>query len=206
MTRHLSLLSSVVLLLLLLSLLLRVLSLLLLLIERLLLLSRNLLVELVILLILVVLLEILERVLPDASQSSSGISSDGAPSGLCAKQLDALGLGGERAVDGGSGTGDAVELSDVLECVVAENVLGDQRAAVEDHDGLRLLCAAVGDDGGLREDALLELVAAAVVDCDLDFLDNEHDGRLFLELILEVGLAEQVVQIVVEAVVDLINY
>lgn len=68
-----------------------------------------------------------------------------------------------------------------------------------------LLGAAVGDEGGLGEDLLLERVAAAVVDGDLDFLHHEHDGRDLLELVLEVGFAEEVVEVVVEAVVDLVD-
>tara|TARA_R110002003_G_scaffold130_3_gene12176 strand:+ start:19639 stop:20067 length:429 start_codon:yes stop_codon:yes gene_type:complete len=67
------------------------------------------------------------------------------------------------------------------------------------------VAATVSDDGALGEHLLLELVAAAVVDGDLDLLYDEHDGGLLLALILEVALAEEIVQVVVEAVADLVD-
>lgn len=73
------------------------------------------------------------------------------------------------------------------------------------HYGLCLAGTAVGDDDALGEDVLLELAAAAVVDCDLDLLDDHHDGGDVPELVLEVALAEEVVQVVVEAIVDLVD-
>lgn len=182
---HLSLLSTVlgslVVLLVLLLLLLRLL-------KRLLLLGRNLLVELVVLLVVVVLLQVLELSLPDAAEGSSGVGGDAAPGGLCAKELHALGAGGERVLEHVGGAGDAVELADVAEGVVGQDVLGDECAAVEDHDRVGLGEAAVCDDGGLSKDVLLELLAETVVDSDLDLLDDEHDNRLLLtlELVAEV--------------------
>jgi hypothetical protein len=67
------------------------------------------------------------------------------------------------------------------------------------------VAATVSDDGALGKHLLLELVAAAVVDGDLDLLYDEHDGGLLLALILEVALAEEIVQVVVEAVADLVD-
>jgi hypothetical protein len=211
---HLSLLSCVLsgraldlcgLLLLLLLFLLLLLVLLLRLIELLLLLGGNLLVELVVVLVVLVVLEILELVLPDGTEGSSWVRGHARPCGLCAKELDALGAGGQSGVERTGCAGDAAELANVLEGVVAENVLCNERAAVEDHDGLCLAGAAVGDDGALGEDVLLELVAAAVVDGDLDLLYDEHDGADVAVLVPHVGLAEEVVQVVVEAVVDLVD-
>jgi hypothetical protein len=193
------------LLLLLLLLLVLVLLLVLSLVQLLLLLSSNLVVELDIGLVVVVLLEILEGVLPDATEGSSGVGSDRAPGRLCAEELDALGPSGQGRVESSSGAGNAAKLADVVEGVVTEDVLCDERARVKNHDGLGLGEATVGDDGALGEDVLLELVAEAVVDGNLDLLHDKHDGADLLELILEVGLAEQVVQVVVEAVVDLVN-
>jgi hypothetical protein len=96
-------------------------------------------------------------------------------------------------------------LSNVVEGVVAENVLRDERALVEDHDGLSLLGTTVCYNGALGKDVLLKLVATAIIDSDLNLLHNKHDGADLLELVLEVGLAEEVVQIIVEAVVDLVD-
>lgn len=63
----------------------------------------------------------------------------------------------------------------------------------------------VGDDGRLREDVLLDLIAPAIVDSNLNLLYDECDGRDIAELVLEVALAEEVVQVIVETVVDLID-
>lgn len=174
-------------------------------VQRLLHLLSSLLVELQVLHVVGARLEVLESSLPDAAESRSRIVGNARPGGLRAEELDASGLGGQSSVETTSGAGNAAELTDILECVVSEDVLGDERAAVEDHEGLGLLGAAVSNDGGLREDLLLECVAAAIVDCDLDLLHNKHDGADILELILEVALAEEVVEVVVEAVVDLVN-
>jgi hypothetical protein len=159
------------------------------------------------LLVVVVLLEILNSSLPDTSKVRSWVFGNSVPSGLRTEELHALCLGGDGGIELLSvlGACNAVELSDVLECVVLKDVLGDKRTLVEDHDCLGLAGAAVSDDGGLGEDLLLDLVAAAVVDSDLDFLDDEHDGGFIAELVLHVGLAEEVVQVVVEAVVDLVD-
>jgi hypothetical protein len=175
-------------------------------IKSLLLLRGNLLVELDVGRVVVGLLEILDGALPDGSEGGSGVLGDGGPGGLSTEELHALGLGGEGLVEGSGGTGNAAKLADVLESVVAEDVLRDELALVKDHDGLRLRSATVGDDNVLREDVLLELVAATVVDGDLDLLHNEHDSGDLIELVLEVGFAEDVVELVVEAVVDLVDY
>lgn len=144
---HLSLLSAV-----LRSLLVLLLLLLLGLIQRLLLLLASLLVQLVVLLVVLVLLEVLKLSLPDTAESSSWVSGNAAPGGLRAEELHALGAGGKSVLEDTGGTSNAVELADVAESVVAENVLGDERAAIEDHDGLGLGETAVGDNGGLSED------------------------------------------------------
>jgi hypothetical protein len=196
---HLSPRSSVLLLLLLLNLLL------ILLLLVLLLLRRNLGVELHVVLVVVVLLEILDRLLPDTSKRRSRVLCNSRPSGPGTEQLNALCLGGKRIVKHTSSTCDTVELPNVLECVVTQDVLSDERAAIKDHDGLCLAGAAVRNDGALSEDFLLDLVAAAVVDGDLNLLYDKHDGGDVAELVLHVGLAEQVVQVVVEAVVDLVD-
>jgi hypothetical protein len=195
---HLSPRSSVLLLLLLLNLLLILLLLVLLLLllrllNSLLLHRRNLGVELHVVLVVVVLLEILDRLLPDTSKRRSRVLCNSRPSGPGTEQLNALCLGGKRIVKHTSSTCDTVELPNVLECVVTQDVLSDERAAIKDHDGLCLAGAAVRNDGALSEDFLLDLVAAAVVDGDLNLLYDKH------------GLAEQVVQVVVEAVVDLVD-
>lgn len=67
------------------------------------------------------------------------------------------------------------------------------------------IAAAIGNHSALGKDLLLELVAAAIVDGNLDFLDDKQYRGFFLALVLEVALAEEVVQVVVEAVVDLVN-
>ena len=76
----------------------------------------------------------------------------------------------------------------------------------EDEWGRRLTLNGLGgkgttvsNDGGLSEDVLLEETTEAVVDSDLDLLNNEDDGRDILELVSEVALAEDVVQVVLEA-------
>lgn len=66
-------------------------------------------------------------------------------------------------------------------------------------DGLGGKGTTVSNDGGLSEDVLLEEATEAVVDSDLDLLNNEDDGRDILELVSEVALAEDVVQVVLEA-------
>lgn len=57
----------------------------------------------------------------------------------------------------------------------------------------------------MREDVLLDLVASAVIDGDLDLLYDERDGRDIAELVLEIAFAEEVVQVIVEAVVNLVD-
>lgn len=173
--------------------------------EGLLLLERNLVVELVVLGVELAALEVLDRALPDAAEGGGGVGGDAGPRGLCAEELDAGCLGGEVGVEDAGRSCNAAELADVAEGVVVEDLVGDERLGVEDHDGLRLEGAAVGDERGLREDVLLEGVAEAVVDGDLNLLDDEHDGGDILELILEVALAEDVVQVVLETVVDLVD-
>lgn len=49
------------------------------------------------------------------------------------------------------------------------------------------------------------MVAAAVVNGDLDLLHNKGNSSDITELVLEVALAEEVVEVVVEAVVDLVD-
>ena len=169
------------------------------------LLSSNLLVELVVLFIVVGILKVLESTLPDSTKGRSRILSNGRPSGLSTKQLDAGGLGGHLVVQSSSSASNSAESTQVREGVVAEDVLGDEGAAVEDHDGLGLASATVGDNGRLREDVLLDLVASAVIDGNLDLLYDERDGRDIAELVLEIALAEEVVQVIVEAVVDLVD-
>jgi hypothetical protein len=73
------------------------------------------------------------------------------------------------------------------------------------HDGLGLLGATVGDENGLREDVLAELVALAVIDSDLNLLDNHDDGGLVPVLVVEVGLAEEVIHVAVEAILLLVD-
>ena len=63
----------------------------------------------------------------------------------------------------------------------------------------------IGDDGRLREDVLLDLVAPAIVDSNLNLLYDERDGGDVAELVLKVTLAKEVVQVVVETVVDLVD-
>ena len=57
----------------------------------------------------------------------------------------------------------------------------------------------VGNNGGLGEDVLLEESTETVVNGDLDLLNNKDDSGDILELISEVALAEDVVQVVLEA-------
>ena len=174
------------------------------LIESSLLLLRSILVELHILRIIVALLEVLKSTLPDTAKSRSRVLSNAGPSGLSTEELDASSLSRKVVAESTSSAGDATELADVLEGVVAEDVLGDKRAAIEDHDCLALVATAVCDNGGLSENVLLELVASAIVDSDLDLLHDKHDGADIAVLVLHVALTEQVVQVVVEAVVDLV--
>lgn len=70
---------------------------------------------------------------------------------------------------------------------------------------MRLCGTAVRYLDALRENLLLELITECVGDSDLYLLNDDHDGRDLLKLVLEVGFAEQVVQIVVEAVVHLVH-
>jgi hypothetical protein len=175
------------------------------LIKRSLLLLRSILVELHILRIVVALLKVLKSTLPDTTESRSRVLSDAGPGRLSTEKLDTSSLGRKVVAESTSGTGDTAELADVLESVVTEDVLGDDRAAIEDHDGLALVAATVCDDGGLGEDVLLELVAPAIIDSNLDLLHDEHNGADIAVLVLHVALAEKVVQVVVEAVVDLVD-
>lgn len=149
-----------------------------------------------------VVLETKDGVLPDSTQSSSWVSSDGAPGGAGTEELEANGPGGQKVLDLGSGASEAAEVSKVAESIVGEDVLGDQRAAVEDHDSLGSELAGVGDEGVLGEDVLAKLLAEAVIDGDLNFLYNKHDSGLVVEVVGEIGGAEEVVQVAVEAVVD----
>jgi hypothetical protein len=185
---------------------LRLLTLLLLrLIKGLLFLLRSILIDLHILLIIVTLLKVLKSTLPDSTESRSRVSSNAAPSRLSAEELDTGRLGGKGVVQGSSGPDDTVDTTDILEGVVTEDVLGDERAAIEDHDGLALAATTVRHNSGLRENVLLELAAPSIVDSDLDLLYNKHDGADIAVLVLHVALAEEVVQVVVEAVVDLVD-
>jgi hypothetical protein len=72
-------------------------------------------------------------------------------------------------------------------------------------DSLRSGQTPIRHNHALRKNVLLKDIAEAVVDGDLDLLDDHEDGRLVRELVLEVGLAEQVVELVVEAVVLLVD-
>ena len=163
------------------------------------------LVQLVVRLIVLVVLEILKSTLPDTTKSSSRVSSDRRPSGLSTEELHALGLSRERVVENTCCASNAAELLDVVESAAAEDILRDERAAVKDHDGLRLEGAAVGYNSALSEDVLLELVATSIIHSNLDLLHNKHNGANILELVLEVALAEKVVQVIVEPVVDLVD-
>lgn len=51
----------------------------------------------------------------------------------------------------------------------------------------------------------MELSASAVINGDLDFLDDHHDSGDVAELVLKVGLTEDVVEVVGETVVDLVD-
>jgi hypothetical protein len=175
------------------------------LIEGLLLLRGSILVNLHILRIVVTLLKVLDSTLPDITKSGSRVFNNAAPGRLSTEELDTSSLGGQSVVQDTSGTGDTVDTTNSVESVVAEDVLSDERAAIEDHDGLASVATTVSHDSGLREDVLPELVAPAVVDRDLDLLHNKHNGADIAPLVRHVALAEEVVQVVVEAVVDLVN-
>lgn len=69
------------------------------------------------------------------------------------------------------------------------------------HNRLRSSQAPVGNHNALRENLLLDPVAEAVINSHLDLLDDHQDSTLVRELVLEVGLAEQIVELVVEAIV-----
>ena len=73
------------------------------------------------------------------------------------------------------------------------------------HERLGLASTTVGDEDRLREDVLLELVATAIIDSDLDLLNNHDNGGLIPVVVAEVGLAEEVVQVVVEAILLLVD-
>lgn len=51
----------------------------------------------------------------------------------------------------------------------------------------------------------MELVASSIIDGDLNLLHDKQDCGDFLVLVLKVGFAKQVVQVVVEAVVGLVD-
>jgi hypothetical protein len=175
--------------------------------------------------VLLVLLEVLELSLPDATEGRGRVLSDLRPGRLSAKELDVVGLGGHGdaavgcaghagdaadvgradAADTGADVGAAEDVVVAAEAAAAEDVLGDEGLGVEDHDGLGLAGAAVGDQDGLSKDVLLELVAAAVVNGDLDLLDDHDDGGLVVVAVPEVGLAEEVVHVVVEAILLLVD-
>lgn len=57
----------------------------------------------------------------------------------------------------------------------------------------------------MSKDVLLELVAPAIVDSDLNLLHDKHDSGDIVKLVPEVGLAEEVVQVVVEAILLLVD-
>jgi hypothetical protein len=175
------------------------------LIKGLLLLRGSILVDLHVLRIVVTLLKVLDSTLPDITKSGSGVFNNAAPGRLSTEELDTSSLGGQSVVQDTGGTGDTIDTTNAVESVVAEDVLSDERATIEDHDGLASVATTVSHDSGLREYVLLELVAPAVVDRDLDLLHNKHNGADIAPLVRHVALAEEIVQVVVEAVVDLVN-
>jgi hypothetical protein len=67
------------------------------------------------------------------------------------------------------------------------------------------LGTTVGNEDRLSKDILLELVATAIIDSDLDLLDDHDNGGLVPVVVPEVGLAEEVVQVVVEAILLLVD-
>lgn len=175
------------------------------LIQRQLLQLRHLLVQLIIRLIIIRLLQVLKVALPDGTERSSRIRRHTRPRRLRTQQLHAIRLGRERAIKRRSGTSNAAKALNLVECVVTQDVLRDERLGVEYHDRLRLLRAAIRDLDALRKDLLLELIPKRIRNRDLNLLHDNHDGRDLLELVLEVALAEQVVEVLVEAVVHLVD-
>jgi hypothetical protein len=73
------------------------------------------------------------------------------------------------------------------------------------HDGLGLAGTTVGNEDRLGKDVLSELVALTIVNSDLDLLHNHDNGGLVPVLVPEVGLAEEVVQVLVEAILLLVD-
>lgn len=74
--------------------------------------------------------------------------------------------------------------------------MGNERT----HDRVGSSPTTVGNLCLLHEDVLLEGISAAILNADLDLLDDQHDSGLLVALTSKAGLAEQVVQVAVEAI------
>ena len=165
----------------------------------------NLRVELDVSPVIGVVLHVLDCLCPDTAEIRSRVLSNSAPGGPSTKELVFGSLCGECVGNDTSGAGNTAKVANAAKGVAAEDVLGDERAAVEDHDFLCPASTAVGNNDRLCENILAKEVASAVVDGDLDGLDDNHDSGDVAKPVPEVALAEEVVHVVVEAVVDLVN-
>ena len=165
----------------------------------------NLCVELDVRPVVGVVLHILDCLRPDTAELRSRVLSNSAPGGPSTKELVFGSLGGECVGNDTSGAGNTAKVANAAKGVAAEDVLGDERAAVEDHDFLCPASTAVGNNDRLCENILAKEVAPAVVNGDLDGLNDNHNSGDVAKPVPEVALAEEVVQVVVETVVDLVD-
>jgi hypothetical protein len=99
----------------------------------------------------------------------------------------------------------------VLESKTVEGVLvqirvvGVRKRRGRTHDSLRAFASTVRNLNSLRKDLLIDAVTAAIVNRDSDLLHDEHDRGDVVEAVAHVAATEQVVQVIVEAVVDLVD-
>jgi hypothetical protein len=89
--------------------------------------------------------------------------------------------------------------------LVQVRVVGVRKRRGRTHDSLRAFASTVRNLNSLRKDLLIDAVTAAIVNRDSDLLHDKHDRGDVVEAVAHVAATEQVVQVIVEAVVDLVD-
>lgn len=84
-------------------------------------------------------------------------------------------------------------------------VLDDEGRGYRTHDRLREIISTVRHNNRLSEQAAADLVSEAIIDKNIDLLHHHQHGADIVEVAGVAALAEQVVELVVEAVLLLVH-